>query len=274
TPDAPAPAVAQTAPPAQAAAKPAEESEEATAMAAAVAIAPNVKSGTGVDTGRPRKPILAGAAIAGAVLVAIPLLLTGSADDERPGSDKGLAADSDTVLNASSAPAMLDDYVAKKPSSSPDKAKPKVEKAPKVAVAQPAAPSPSASSAKPSKAPEKKKAEKPKADPKPVWGTKTVYATSVLQTGQSWSTNRIRMVMQGDGNLVVYNEKDKPIWASMTFGSNHRAIFQEDGNLVIHNGDDRPIWAAKTHGHANAQLVLRPDGKVVVLHNGGVIWST
>ncbi|NUK46437.1 mannose-binding protein, partial [Streptomyces lunaelactis] len=251
-----------------AAAKPAEEPEEGVAVAAAVGTAPpDVKAATGTDTGRPRKPILAGAAIAGAVLVAIPLLLVGSANDERPDSAKGLAADSDTVLNASSAPAVLDDYVAEKPSSSPSKAKPKKSKAPKVAVVQPAAPSPSP---KASSSPEKRA----KATPKPNWGTKTVYASSVLQVGQAWSTNRIRMVMQSDGNLVVYNEKGKPIWAAMTFGANHRAIFQQDGNLVIHNADDRPIWASKSHGHENAQLVLRADGKVVILHNGGVIWST
>ncbi|MER5465128.1 mannose-binding protein [Streptomyces sp. NPDC002668] len=263
--------VTAAAPP-PAAAKPAEEPEEGVAVAAAVGTAPpDVKAATGTDTGRPRKPILAGAAIAGAVLVAIPLLLAGSANDERPDSAKGLAADSDTVLNASSAPAVLDDYVAEKPSSSPDKAKPKKSEAPKVAVVQPAPPGPSP---KASSSPEKKAKAKPKATPKPNWGTKTVYATSVLQVGQAWSTNRIRMVMQSDGNLVVYNEKGKPIWAAMTFGPNHRAIFQQDGNLVIHNADDRPIWASRSHGHENAQLVLRADGKVVILHNGGVIWST
>ena len=264
-----APAAPQSSP------RAAEEPEGRAAVAAAVAAPPGVKADTGVSTGRPRKPVLAGAAIAGAVLIAIPLLLAGSANDERPDAAKGLAADADTVLNASSAPAALDDYVAEKPSSSPSKAKPKMPEAPKVAVAQPAA-SPSAEP-EASSSPEKKKPKtesKPKASAKPSWGTKTVYATGVLQAQQAWSTNRIRMVMQSDGNLVVYNEKNKPVWASMTFGSNHRAIFQQDGNLVIHNGDDRPIWASRSHGHENAQLVLRADGKVVILHNGGVIWST
>lgn len=245
-------------------------------MAAAVGTTPpGTKTGTGVSSGRPRKPVLAGAAIAGAVLIAIPLLLAGSARDDGRPDTKGLAADgSDTVLNASSAPAGLDDYVAEKPSSSPHKEKPKKTEAPKV-VPKAVAPSPETkTSSPPAKKAKSTPKAKPKADPKPNWGTKTVYATSVLQSGQSWSTNRIRMTMQSDGNLVVYNEKNKPIWASMTFGTNHRAIFQEDGNLVIHNGDDRPIWASRSHGHANAQLILRADGKVVVLHNGGVIWST
>ncbi|WP_354671310.1 hypothetical protein [Streptomyces sp. S.PB5] len=47
----------------------------------------------------------------------------------------------------------------------------------------------------------------------------------------------------------------------MTFGANHRATFQQDGNLVIHNGDDRPIWASQTWGHEGAQLVLRADAR-------------
>ncbi|MFD3442282.1 mannose-binding protein [Streptomyces sp. NPDC058685] len=234
-----------------------------------VAAAVGTPTPAATDTGCPRKLILAGA-IAGAVLVAIPLLLTGSAnDDGRPRSANGPAADSTTGLNASSAPAMLDGYVVEKPSSPPGKSRPNKSEAPNVAVVRTAAPSPSS---KASSSPEKK--AKAKATRKSNWGTMTVYATSALQVGQAWSTNRIRMVMQSDGNLVVYNEKGKPIWAAMTFGANHRAVFQQDGNLVIHNADDRPIWASKSQGHEGAQLVLRADGKVVILHDGGMIWST
>ncbi|MFJ7071673.1 mannose-binding protein [Streptomyces sp. NPDC098781] len=260
-----------TSPPASAAGT-AETREERVAVAVAVGTTPpGVRTDTGVGSGRPRKPILAGAAIAGAALIAIPLFLAGSAkDDGPPDSAKGLAAEgSDTVLNPTSAPAALDDYVAEKPSPSPKKAK---KSAPaKVTVPQPAAPPPSPSSS-PTTKPEPK--PKPKATPKPNWSTESVFATSVLEVNQAWTTNRIRMVMQTDGNLVVYNEQGKPIWASMTFGPNHRAIFQQDGNLVIHNAEDRPIWASQTWGHEGAQLVLRADAKVVIVHNGGVVWST
>ncbi|MFF0885384.1 mannose-binding protein [Streptomyces sp. NPDC003456] len=240
-------------------------------------MSPPPTSGTGVQTGRPRKPVLAGAAVFGAVLVAVPLLLTGGGrdDDGRSASKTVTAGDADTVLKPESAPAALDDYVAEKPSASPRKKKPEKSAAPVAAAPQPVAvpPQPSPSSS-PTKKPKPKPKPKPKAAPKPDWGTATISATSVLEVNQAWTTNRIRMIMQTDGNLVVYNEKGKPIWASMTFGQNHRAIFQQDGNLVIHNGDDRPIWAARTHGHEGAQLVLRADAKVVIVHNGGVIWST
>jgi len=253
------------------AAKTSKTPEEGVAVAVAVGTTPpGVKTNTGTDSSRPRKPVLAGAAIVGAALIAIPLLLTGSARDDGP-PDTVKGAGGDTVLNPDSGRAGLHDYVAVKPSESPEKKKPKKSEAPKTAVTKAAVPPPEPSKSSP---PKKKPAPKPKAAPKPNWTTETVSAPSVLEVKQAWTTNRIRMVMQTDGNLVVYNEKGKPIWASMTFGENHRAIFQPDGNLVIHNGDDRPIWASKSHGHEGAQLILRGDAKVVIVHNGRVIWST
>ncbi|MEI7031655.1 mannose-binding protein [Streptomyces pratensis] len=273
-------------------AKPAEAPEaraEDHGVAAAVGTTPETRTATAVDKGRPRTPILAGAAFVGAALVAIPVLLMGSANDEGPRTPATtpVAGSADTVLNPESAPAALDDYVAVKPTPSPTKGK---KTAPAKAVPAPAAPAPvaptsaaptptpeprpSAPAAKPKASPEPKPKPKPKAAPKPNWGTQAVSATSSIGVGQSWATNRIRMTMQQDGNLVVYNERNKPIWAAMTFGKNHRAIFQPDGNLVIHNGDDRAIWASKTHDFGGARMVLRPDAKVVIVHNGRVVWST
>lgn len=267
------PAGSTAATPAPAAAPTAEAPEEGVGVATTAVAAPGTKTATGVNGGRPGAPVLAGAAFIGAALVAIPLLLVGSANDKGPDNTpmRPVAGGADTVLNPNSAPAALEDYVAGKPSPSPTKEKPKAVEPPKAAVA-PAPPAPS-----PAKTPGAKRTTsepKPKVAPEPDWTTVTVSAPSVLEVDQAWTTNRIRMIMQADGNLVVYNEHDKPIWAAMTFGQNHRAIFQPDGNLVIHNGDDRPIWASKTHDHGGAQLVFRADAKVAIVHNGRVVWST
>lgn len=246
---------------------------ERIALATAVAAQPDTKTLTVADRGRPRAPVLAGAVFVGAALVAIPVLLMGTANDEKPRNTGTVpvAGSGDTVLDAESAPAALDDYVAVKPTPSPTEQKKTA--APKV-VPAPVAPTPAPRTSAPAEKPKASPKPKPKAAPKPNWGTQTVSATSSIGVGQSWATNRIRMTMQQDGNLVVYNEQNKPIWAAMTFGENHRAIFQPDGNLVVHNGDDRAIWASKTHDFGGAQLVLRPDAKVVVVHNGRVVWST
>ncbi|MFE9724195.1 mannose-binding protein [Streptomyces sp. NPDC005794] len=270
TPPAPSAAAAKTA-------KTAEAPEEGVGLATAAVTAPGTKTATGVDGGRPRTPVLAGAAFVGAALVAIPLLLVGSANDR--GQDdtpmRPVAGGADTVLNPNTAPAVLDDYVAGKPSPSPSTKKPKAVEIPQATVPKPAAPAPEPRTSSPAaKKPSATPKPKPKPAPKPSWSTVTVFSPSVLEVNQAWTTNRIRMVMQGDGNLVVLNELGKPIWASMTFGQNHRAIFQPDGNLVIHNGDDRPIWASKTHDFGGAQLVLRADAKVAIVHNGRVVWTT
>ncbi|MFF8504401.1 mannose-binding protein [Streptomyces anulatus] len=253
---------------------PPEGRTEGIALATAVAAQPETKTLTVADRGRPRAPVLAGAVFVGAALVAIPVLLMGSANDEKPRNSgtAPVAGSGDTVLDAESAPAALDDYVAVKPTPSPVEQKKKIA-APKV-VPAPVVPTPAPRTSAPAEKPKASPKPKPKAAPKPNWGTQTVSATSSIGVGQSWATNRIRMTMQQDGNLVVYNEQNKPIWAAMTFGQNHRAIFQPDGNLVVHNGDDRAIWASKTHDFGGAQLVLRPDAKVVVVHNGRVVWST
>ncbi|MFE8008181.1 mannose-binding protein [Streptomyces sp. NPDC057418] len=260
-----------------AAARTSEATEEGAGVATAAGTAPSTRTTTGVDGGRPRTPVLAGAAFVGAALVAIPLLLVGSANDKGQDSTpmRPVAGGADTVLNPNSAPAALEDYVAGKPSPSPSTKKPKGVGIPKATVPEPAAPAPEPRTSSPAeKKPTATSKPKPKAAPKPVWSTVTVSAPSVLEVNQAWTTNRIRMVMQADGNLVVLNELGKPIWAAMTFGANHRAIFQPDGNLVIHNGDDRPIWASRTHDYGGAQLVFRADAKVVIVHNGRVVWST
>ncbi|MGW6584561.1 mannose-binding protein [Streptomyces globisporus] len=246
---------------------------EGIALAAAVAAKPDTKTLTAADKGRPRTPVLAGAAFVGAALVAIPVLLMGSANDDEPRrpTTTPVAGSADTVLDPDSAPAALDDYVAVKPTPSPTEQK---RTAPPKAAPAPVAPSPAPRTSAPAEKPKASPKPKPKAAPKPNWGTQTVSATSSIGVGQSWATNRIRMTMQQDGNLVVYNEQNKPIWAAMTFGENHRAIFQPDGNLVIHNGDDRAIWASKTHDFGGAQMVLRADAKVVIVHQGKVVWST
>ncbi|MFF2702439.1 mannose-binding protein [Streptomyces cyaneofuscatus] len=276
-------AAAEPGAPAETAKEPKEPGEaraEGAALAAAVATAPETRTLTAVDRGRPRTPVLAGAVFIGAALVAIPVLLMGSANDEEPRNTgtAPVAGSADTVLNPETAPAALEDYVAVKPTPSATEPKkitpPKAAPAPQPATSAPIEKPKPKASPEPKPKPKASPKPKPKAAPKPNWGTQTVSATSSIGVGQSWATNRIRMTMQQDGNLVVYNEQNKPIWAAMTFGENHRAIFQPDGNLVIHNGDDRAIWASKTHDFGGAQMVLRADAKVVIVHNGRVVWST
>ena len=57
-----------------------------------------------------------------------------------------------------------------------------------------------------------------------------------------------RLIMQDDGNLVIYDADNKATWATGTHGKGSGCHFycQEDGNLVIYDNQKRPIWASDT----------------------------
>jgi Ig-like domain from next to BRCA1 gene len=100
-----------------------------------------------------------------------------------------------------------------------------------------------------------------------------------LTTGEELtSTNgRVRLVLQGDGNLVLYRTDDgRPLWASETWRQPVRyAIMQPDGNLVAYSTAGQPYWAAGTQGHPGARLVLQDDGNLVIYDAGGsALWAS
>ncbi|HEX5495474.1 MAG TPA: hypothetical protein VFX70_12965 [Mycobacteriales bacterium] len=83
-----------------------------------------------------------------------------------------------------------------------------------------------------------------------------------------WATNKARLIFQSDGNLVVYNERNQPVFASNTRGRGHRLIFQSDGNLVVYNQagilPSDAVFATGTVGHPRDILVVQTDGNVVI----------
>lgn len=59
--------------------------------------------------------------------------------------------------------------------------------------------------------------------------------------------------LQDDGNFVIYKTSDfrshNAIWASNTHGKGHkpyRLTCQEDGNLVLYDHHNKPLWASDT----------------------------
>ncbi len=108
---------------------------------------------------------------------------------------------------------------------------------------------------------------------------------AILWPGQSFVTDRplysddgvFRVVMQSDGNLVVYDNQNKALWAS---GTNGQAVsqctMQTDGNLVIY-GYYNAIWASGTQGNPGAYLDMQNDGNLVIylpVQYTTAIWAT
>lgn len=103
---------------------------------------------------------------------------------------------------------------------------------------------------------------------------KVVQAPFELATGESVVTAPRSLIMQEDGNLVVYDQDHKARWAAMTGGEGNTARFQADGNLVVYDNAGQPLWASQTDGNPGAVLVFQADGNVVIKSGDTVHWAT
>lgn len=103
----------------------------------------------------------------------------------------------------------------------------------------------------------------------------TLQAGQALKTNQSLTNckGNVTLVMQGDGNLVVYGPPGA-LWSSNTAGTaGDSADMQGDGNFVVYAGST-PLWSSNTAGYPGAYLVVQDDGNVVVYLGSTALWST
>ncbi len=106
---------------------------------------------------------------------------------------------------------------------------------------------------------------------KTEWWFKSSGNQTILQS----PNGNYKLIYQGDGNLVLYNKANAPIWATMTNGKvSTKLSFQVDGNIVMFNGS-AVVWAPNCHDKGGAKLVLQDDGNLVVYtNNNAPIWAT
>lgn len=90
------------------------------------------------------------------------------------------------------------------------------------------------------------------------------------------SSGQYTLRLQDDGNMVLYENGDQPVWASGTHGQEvGYAVMQEDGNLVLYAPGGEAVWATDTYGQDGASLVLQDDRNLVIYTaNGEPIWAT
>jgi len=100
-----------------------------------------------------------------------------------------------------------------------------------------------------------------------------------LVQGQSLAScsGRFRLVMQGDGNAVLY-EGNGALWQTATEGApgagGAEISMQPDGNLVVYSSSGNPDWNSKTEGHGGAAFAVQDDGNLVIYANGAPIWQS
>lgn len=88
--------------------------------------------------------------------------------------------------------------------------------------------------------------------------------------------------MQTDGNFVIYDwthgGRIEPVWSTNTKGSGaSQLVLQRDGNLVLYTNANKPVWSTGTQwvGQGPYRLELQAD-RNLVLRDGkrNVIWSS
>ncbi len=87
---------------------------------------------------------------------------------------------------------------------------------------------------------------------------------------------RSTLVIQADGNLVLYWSDGSAPWASNTVGRTvTEAVMQGDGNFVMYGPGGEYIWDTSTNGHPGAWLILQDDGNAVIYDPAGnPLWAT
>ncbi|MFE3505987.1 hypothetical protein [Kitasatospora sp. NPDC059160] len=107
-------------------------------------------------------------------------------------------------------------------------------------------------------------------------GYTAIYDDEPLYPGWHVDSMTARVIMQPDGNFVVY-QKDgsgqfsKVAFASGTVGCGYKAVMQSDGNLVVYAANGGVCWSLGTAGHPHAKLMVFDAGRSGVHWNGGII---
>jgi Repeat of unknown function (DUF346) len=99
-----------------------------------------------------------------------------------------------------------------------------------------------------------------------------------LTPGQSLTSNdgRFTLVLQSDGNLVLYGPGGRYRWDTGTWGRPvEQAVMQSDGNFVLYAPGGTAVWDSKTNGNPGAFVVIQDDGNLVIYRaDGSAPWAS
>jgi len=118
--------------------------------------------------------------------------------------------------------------------------------------------------------------------PSPVGATTYRLPDFTLGPNQKLVAKDTTFIMQGDGNLVVYQTQNggglvpsNAVWSSQTFVAGSYARLQAtDGNFVVYAPSGVAQWSSGTAGTTGATLVVADDGNVSIFNSQSQLkWS-
>ncbi|MGW4651297.1 hypothetical protein [Kitasatospora sp. NPDC004289] len=100
-----------------------------------------------------------------------------------------------------------------------------------------------------------------------------------LEAGASLSAGESRLVMQLDGNLVLYRKRDgKALWSTRTYGHPGAVAMVRGGSgefSVFEFAGAGTLWSNRATDPTGAEPKLQDDGNFVLYNgHGRAIWST
>ncbi len=105
---------------------------------------------------------------------------------------------------------------------------------------------------------------------------------SVLNSGESLNKDDLllspdsqsALTLQRDGNVALH-ANFKTVWNTGVFPTANRLVMQGDGNLVLYTAGGQALWNTATAGNPGARLVVQTDGNLVMYSAGNaVLWAT
>ena len=97
-----------------------------------------------------------------------------------------------------------------------------------------------------------------------------------LAPGQSLRSadNRFSMTLQRDGDLVL-SFGTTILWRTGTAnGAAAVLVMQGDGNLVMYTPSYVPVWNSGTNGYSGARLIVQTDGNLVIYSGSTAVWQS
>ena len=92
------------------------------------------------------------------------------------------------------------------------------------------------------------------------------------------ANGRYRLVMQPDGNLVLYDGPNA-LWSTNTWNvpaalKPTHAVMQADGNFVLYSATDAPVWQSGSGNKQAERLVVQDDSDIAIYTGAGVrVWA-
>ncbi|XP_037044782.1 uncharacterized protein LOC119080493 [Bradysia coprophila] len=85
-------------------------------------------------------------------------------------------------------------------------------------------------------------------------------------------------VFQLDGNAVIYDVNNVPIWNTRTAGIGHTFLFETNGNLVMYSSTGTDVWNSATSNMSASLLVFQEDRNLVIYNTANTsavaLWNT